>query len=457
MNILLKKSNYITKQGKSSILFDCYSGKYRKRINTNVYVPSDSYQENINLIRKSHPKHVSLNIALKKLEEKKDLAIFSYNENKWTYNDLETFLKSGIELYSIDEYVNNQFGDSKNIITHKDYVNVVKVLKKHLKMRHRIKFDELLDPQSIRNFKLNALKNGIKQSSINSYLKKLKVIMSSAYNHGYINEKFNIPENIIEETPKAQIQTITYKQIEKGIERAKNIYQTQSIALFLLMLSCKGMYPADVMNYKTLDANNIDEILINDLFEKESKYIKLKKSKKSSKYKYVRINLSIIKLIEILKITFHITHYKKYSNILAPYNDPYHIFLIDINIRNNTYKNLWNFYQKSLKSVLYYPFTCARDSFNQIIEEQEMTGQTRDILLGNLTEKELTNINSEKLIDARHKMRDIEDIILREFRIIELTEILINKLKLIGYNIEEIKQENWETPKGFIASINKFD
>ena len=457
MNILLKKSNYITKQGKSSILFDCYSGKYRKRINTNVYVPSDSYQENINLIRKSHPKHVSLNIALKKLEEKKDLAIFSYNENKWTYNDLENFLKSGIELYSIDEYVANQFGDSRNIITHKDYVNVIKVLKKHLNMGNRIKFDELLDPQSIRTFKLNALKNGIKQSSINSYLKKLKVIMNSAYNHGYINEKFNIPENIIEETPKTQIQTITYSHIEKGIEKTKNIYEAQSIALFLLMLSCKGMYPADVMNYKALDANNIDEILITDLFEKESKYIKLKKSKKSSKYKYVRINLTIIKLIEILKITFHITHYKKYSNILAPYNDPYHIFLIDINIKNNTYKNIWNFYQKSLKSVLDYPFTCARDSFNQIIEEQEMTGQTRDILLGNLTEKELTSINSEKLIDARDKMRDVEDIMLREFRIIELTEILINKLKLIGYNIEEIKQENWETPKGFIASINKFD
>ena len=457
MNILLKKSNYITKQGKSSILFDCYSGKYRKRINTNIYVPSDSYQQNINLIRKSHPKHVSLNIALKKLEEKKDLAIFSYNENKWTYNDLENFLKSGIELYSIDEYVANQFGDSRNIITHKDYVNVIKVLKKHLNMGNRIKFDELLDPQSIRTFKLNALKNGIKQSSINSYLKKLKVIMNSAYNHGYINEKFNIPEDIIEETPKTQIQTITYSHIEKGIEKTKNIYEAQSIALFLLMLSCKGMYPADVMNYKALDANNIDEILITDLFEKESKYIKLKKSKKSSKYKYVRINLTIIKLIEILKITFHITHYKKYSNILAPYNDPYHIFLIDINIKNNTYKNIWNFYQKSLKSVLDYPFTCARDSFNQIIEEQEMTGQTRDILLGNLTEKELTSINSEKLIDARDKMRDVEDIMLREFRIIELTEILINKLKLIGYNIEEIKQENWETPKGFIASINKFD
>ena len=457
MNILLKKSNYITKNGKSSILFDCYSGKYRKKINTNVYVPSDSYQENINLIRKSHPKHVSLNIALKKLEEKKDLAINSYKEENWTNEELENFLKSGIELYSIDEYVANQFGDSKNIITHKDYINVVKVFKKYLYKNIRIQFEELLDPQSIRAFKLNALKNGIKQTSINSYVKKMNVIMNNAYKHGYINEKFNIPDNIIEETYREQTEKITYKQIEKSIEKTESIYQAQSIGLFLLMLSCKGMYPADVMNYRTLKANNIDEILISELFEDGSKYIKYKKSKKSSKLKYVRINFSIIKLIEILKITFHITHYKKYSHILAPYNDPYHIFAIDINNQNNTYKNLWNFYQKNLKSVLKHPFTCARDSFNQIVEEQEMTGQTRDILLGNIAEKELTNISSDKLIDARDKMRDVEDTIIREFRIIEMVEILKNKLKIIGHNVEEIKQENWETPKAFIASINKFN
>ena len=50
-------------------------------------------------------------------------------------------------------------------------------------------------------------------------------------------------------------------------------------------------------------------------------------------------------------------------------------------------------------------------------------------------------------------MRDIEDIILREFRIIELTEILINKLKLIGYNIEEIKQENVESEQSWLYDI----
>ena len=161
--------------------------------------------------------------------------------------------------------------------------------------------------------------------------------------------------------------------------------------------------------------------------------------------------------MRILKSTFYITHYRKYSDVLAPYNDPYHIFAIDIAINNNIYKNLWNFYQKMIKHVLNYSFTSARDSFNLILEDHEMTNQTRNILTGNITQKELTQIHSLKLIDAKEKMRDIEDRINREFRLIDLVEILTNKLKLIGNDFEHLTLEKWETPKEFIASINKFN
>ena len=86
-----------------------------------------------------------------------------------------------------------------------------------------------------------------------------------------------------------------------------------------------------------------------------------------------------------------------------------------------------------------------------------MTNQTRNILTGDISEKELTQIHSLKLIDAKEKMRDIEDRINREFRLIDLVEILTNKLKLIGNNFEHLALEKWETPKEFIASINKFN
>ena len=455
MNIYLKKSSYTTKQGKSAILFDCFSANYRKRINTNVYVSSEHYNPEANQISRIDPKYVSLNIALKKLEQKRDLALFNYTEEKWSKDELENFLKSGIELYSLDEYVINEFGDAKNKITHKDYINVVKVFKKHLNISSRIQFEELLDEQSILTFKINAIKNDLKQSSINSYVKKMKVIMNSAYRDGHISERFNVPESVIEEIPSNPPEIITYKEIEQGIAKITNIHQAQSIALFLMMLSCKGMYPADIMNYKKIEKNSPDEILISELFENGSDYIKFKKSKKSTKYKYVRITHITKKLVKILKTTFYITHYRKYSDILAPYNDPFHVFAIDIDINNNIYKNLWNFYQKMIKSILNYSFTSARDSFNIILEDQEMTNQTRNILTGSVTQKELIQMDITKLSEARDKMRNIEDYISREFRIIDLVEILINKLKLIGNNLDEITLENWETPKSFIASINK--
>ena len=456
MNIYIKKSSYITKQGKSAILFDCFSSNYRKRINTSVYVSSEQYNSEANQISRIDPKHVSLNIALKKLEQKRDLALINYTEEKWSKDELENFLKSGIELYSLDEYVINEFGDTKNKITRNDYINVVKVFKKHLNISSSIQFEELLDEQSILTFKINSIKNGLKQSSINSYVKKMKVIMNSAYKDGHISERFNLPESVVEEIPSNPPEIITYKEIEQGIAKIRNIYQAQSIALFLMMLSCKGMYPADIMNYKKIEKNSPDEILISELFENGSEYIKFKKSKKSTKYKYVRITHAIKKLVKILKSTFYITHYRKYSDILAPYNDPFHVFAIDIDINNNIYKNLWNFYQKIIKSVLNYPFTSARDSFNIILEDQEMKNQTRNILTGEITQKELTQMDITKLSDARNKMRNIEDHINREFRIIDLVEILTNKLKLIGNNLDEISLENWETPKSFIASINKF-
>ena len=456
MNISLKKSNYTTKQGKCAILFDCFSANYRKRINANVYVSPEHYDAEANQISRIDPKHVSLNIALKKLEQKRDVALFNYTEEKWSKEELENFLKSGIELYSLDEYVTNEFGDTKNKITHRDYINVVKVFKKYLNKPSRIQFEELLDEQSILTFKMNAIKNGLKQSSINSYVKKMKVIMNSAYKDGHISERFNIPESVIEEIPSNPRKIITYKEIEQGIAKITNIHQAQSIALFLMMLSCKGMYPADIMNYKKIEKNNADEILISELFEKGSEYIKFKKSKKSMKYKYVRINHVIKKLVRILKTSFYITHYRKYSDILAPYNDPFHVFAVDIAANNNIYKNLWNFYQKMIKSVLNYSFTSARDSFNIILEDQEMTNQTRNILTGDITRMELTQMDITKLSDARDKMRNIEDHINREFRITELVEILTNKLKLIGNNLDDIILENWKTPKSFIASINKF-
>ena len=76
---------------------------------------------------------ISLQVTMQKLAEKRIEALNKYNKYKWTNAELEAFLKKGIDVLSLEQYVLNTFIKNKNAITAKDYINVVKVFKKHLK------------------------------------------------------------------------------------------------------------------------------------------------------------------------------------------------------------------------------------------------------------------------------------------------------------------------------------
>ena len=173
MNIRLVISNYINQDGKSKVLFDCSENTYRKKIDTRVKVQNF---EQIGLrLRENELDDFSFEkkILLKRLFEKAKNAIRKYHDLGWKYIELENFLKEPIYKYSVEHYVSEVFNKSRTIITSKDYLNVVNVFKKYLK-KNTITFDFLLDPQNVLKFKFNAQKKNVKQTSINSYLKKCK-------------------------------------------------------------------------------------------------------------------------------------------------------------------------------------------------------------------------------------------------------------------------------------------
>ena len=86
----------------------------------------------------------------------------------------------------------------------------MKVFKKHLK-KANIHFNDILDENTIFEFKYTAEKKGLKTSSINSYIKKMAVIMNRAYKDNLINKKFLIPRLMIEKRQKS----ITSKSFNK--------------------------------------------------------------------------------------------------------------------------------------------------------------------------------------------------------------------------------------------------
>ena len=115
-------------------------------------------------------------------------------------------------------------------------------------------------------FKINAIKNDLKQSSINSYVKKMKVIMNSAYKDGHISERFNIPDSVVEEIPSNPPEIITYKEIEQGIAKITNIHQTNESlnipTLKILIVLNKSMVTYGSQNLYSARIKFIKKIIV---------------------------------------------------------------------------------------------------------------------------------------------------------------------------------------------------
>ncbi len=165
MNIKIAKSSYKNKGNKRAIIFDCSAKNYRKKINTGVFIDGEYFENE----KFSIP--ISLTVTIGKLKRKREDALKKFFEYNWSNLELENYLKKGIDIYSIEEYVKNDFIRNKSIITGNDYINVVKVFKKHLK-KINIHFNDILEPNTIFEFKTSALISGVKSTSINSYIKK---------------------------------------------------------------------------------------------------------------------------------------------------------------------------------------------------------------------------------------------------------------------------------------------
>jgi hypothetical protein len=455
MNIRLVISNYINQDGKSKVLFDCSENTYRKKIDTRVKVQNF---EQIRLrLRENELDDFSFEkkILLSRLFEKAKSAIRKYHDLGWKYIELENFLKEPIYKYSVEHYVSEVFNKSRTIITSKDYLNVVNVFKKYLK-KNTITFDFLLDPQNVLKFKFNAQKKNVKQTSINSYLKKMKIIMSQAKKDGIISTRFVFPTYVIEKSSKVAVKPdYNIDEIISSVNQCKNIYQLQSLIIFIFLIANQGMNPSNLIDYQILNKNK-SNIIKSLILDNEYNYLFFKKSKKGKSIKYVKINYQILRLLTTLKSLFHITHFKKYSEMLAPFTEKNKIFDFDINENYNFYKNFWNFYQKKLGEVSNYNFSSAKPIFYDALEEIEMSRITSLIMFGDLPPE--TIVQSVEFKKIRENIELSENKVYEKLKLNELVAICNNKISiLLEVNIAEYSVNNCDNTVEFIKLMAKYE
>ncbi len=451
MNIKITKSTYKTKENKRAIIYDCSAKNYRKKINTGIFI-EDGYLNNPEITLS-----IALNITLEKLKDKKEDALSKYLENNWSYAELENYLRKGIDIYSIEEYVKNDFVKNKNIITGNDYFNVIRVFKKHLN-KVNISFNDLLHNNTILEFKLKAQRNGVKVSSVNSYIKKIGVIMNQAYRDGFITRRFVIPKYVLEPREKKLDKVLFDKdKFIDAINKSDNIFQVQSLSIFLMLMVCGGMKPSDLINYEVHNNYDKNDLLGSMIYDNNSFFLKFKKSNKGVIFKYVKLNYIKIKIIELVKTLFYITHQRKYPYIISSYSNQFKIFDFNIEKENNLYRNLWNFYQVKIKEVYDLKFSDAKGIYYEKLNEIEMNKITSDILFAKAKEVELIGYEKTKIL--KENIEKCEKKISRILSVNELFQVIINKLIFLGIDLNNIRLEDVKTPmefSNFLLKISKY-
>ena len=451
MNIKITKSSYKTKENKRAIVYDCSAKNYRKKINTGVFVEEEQFEN------PETSTSISLKITLEKIKNKKKDALIKYYENNWSTDDLESYLKKGIDIYSIEEYVKTDFIKNKSIITANDYLNVVKVFKKHLK-KANIHFNDILDENTIFEFKYNAEKKGLKISSINSYIKKMAVIMNTAHKDNLINKRFLIPRLIIDKRQKSIASKYFDKeQFIKAVNKSEDLYQIQSLSIFLMLVICGGMTPSNLVNYKVIYNEKQKDLVSSILYDENSVILKYRKSNKGEVKRYIKLCHIKIKIIELVKTLFYITHQKKYPFIISPYSNYYSIFDFNIHKDHNLYRNLWNFYQMKIKENYDLKFSDAKGVYFQKLNEIEMNKAVSDILFSRVNEAEIISFQNTK--NLQEDIEKYEKEILNSFSASELIQVIKNKLIFLGVDLSKLSLNNIKTPLAFsefIQTISKY-
>ena len=125
------------------------------------------------------------------------------------------------------------------------------------------RFNEFSNYNMLSEFKRNAINNGVKATSLNSYFKKIKAILNDAYDKGFIYTKFTLNKNLKSpvQSNEERIQTIDPEDFNEAISKVSSIYDCQALGLYLLMFGLRGMYQADIVALKdaTPKKNNFDK------------------------------------------------------------------------------------------------------------------------------------------------------------------------------------------------------
>lgn len=413
----LRPPSKATKLSAVQIRFSVRSDQ-REVVQTDIKVNPKYWDKSKHRVSQEHPNANIINEALDVYRAKMNEAKTRMEAGTLTFFSAIDYVVHKFDASTIDDYLETHFAPSTTNVNAEEYRKALRYFKMHLGIKGKLRFEDV-DNALVKRFTGIANKKVREgthsHSTFRSYLNQVMGILNDAIANGHAPERKISKKSRRIEKVRTDNKANTPEEITELIKRATTIHQMTSIGLWLLMFGLRGMYPADLVRFKssrlktkTLRPARRDVIAI----AKDDVYIDYDRSKEGVPM-FIRMSYETRCLWKNVKHAIIYTHNSRKINgkhIVTGLEDTFSLFKYDNREHPKEHKDIWdNFNDKFAKSLKMrqVSFKRARKSFIQTAEDlyskwdaKWLAGHTIDTV----TSESYSDYRREKVIEKTDKM-----------------------------------------------------
>lgn len=425
-----------------------------------VFIDQTFWDKNLKKVTDKHPNSIFINKKISKYEKKMLEVKNMYQANKIDFNEAVSHLQTEKSSESILEFIRTKFSIYKKGTHLKNCIDTVITVTEHLGLKE-LYFEDITEINFIRLRNI-LLDKGRSPHTYNTYLRNIKTICNLAVKKKFIDHDFGFDSSWkARVSPMPNVRTSDPKEIRYAIDnitiKAESIrsFQTtlrefETVALWLLMFSLRGFYPADIHK---LTSNNLDYDFLKRIKAFQKGYhdeviignpnIYLHQRHKTRYPMNIFISLPPIRqLISFLRTLVSITHpsisYLNGVETSIPIAqwaktakeddiDFLKIFSITKDKNQKAFSTTWRLYRKKAKDIGLPPFEVARKTFMTLSDELENSRAIGRTLLGHKDPSISANYTDLKRPKILGLVTKAHISILQEFHVIDLHNHLMKK------------------------------
>lgn len=413
----LRPPSKATKLSAVQIRFSVRSDQ-REVVQTDIKVNPKYWDKIKHRVSQEHPNANIINEALDVYRAKMNEAKTRMEAGTLTFFSAIDYVVHKFDASTIDDYLDTHFAPSTTNVNAEEYRKALRYFKMHLGIKRKLRFEDV-DNALVKRFTRIANKKVREgthsHSTFRSYLNQVMGILNDAIANGHAPERKISKKSRRIEKVRTDNKANTPEEIKELINRATTINQMNSIGLWLLMFGLRGMYPADLVRFrsnrlKTIDLKPVDRNI--EAIVKDDIYIDYDRSKEGVPM-FIRMEYLTRCLWKNVKNAIIYTEGHRKINgkhIVTSLADTYSLFDYDNREFPKEHKDIWdNFNDKFAKSLKMpeVAFKRARKSFIQTAEDlyskwdaKWLAGHTIDTV----TSESYSDYRRKKVIQKTDKM-----------------------------------------------------